>query len=83
MNLREAVLEHRVRYATSALLDEEAARDHRAKALAALERCVLSMAAEEVGADVHPGTTDTSSWSPLLLIRKKLPPTSLKSSRRG
>lgn len=38
VNLRESVLSHRVRYASLVLLDQNTADDHRAKALAALER---------------------------------------------
>lgn len=38
VNLRESVLDHRVRYAATAVLDEDTSKDHRAKALAALER---------------------------------------------
>ncbi|KAK4703550.1 hypothetical protein P7C70_g2674, partial [Phenoliferia sp. Uapishka_3] len=48
VNLRESVLDHRVRYAATAALDEETSKSHRSKALAALERPVqdLSLIAE-------------------------------------
>ncbi|GAA6059315.1 hypothetical protein JCM10212_005895 [Sporobolomyces blumeae] len=38
VNLRESVLQHRVRYASLALLDERSAAEHRSQALAALQR---------------------------------------------
>ncbi|ORY84702.1 inositol hexakisphosphate-domain-containing protein [Leucosporidium creatinivorum] len=38
VNLRESVLQHRVRYASLALLNSTSSQDHRSKALAALER---------------------------------------------
>ncbi|KAM0753591.1 hypothetical protein T439DRAFT_322487 [Meredithblackwellia eburnea MCA 4105] len=38
VNLRETVLDHRVRYASTAVLDEKMSGEHRAKALSALER---------------------------------------------
>lgn len=63
VNLRESVLQHRVRYASLALLDEISSQDHRSKALAALERYFFLVTfAAFVGESDSTFSTSFSSW---------------------
>lgn len=63
MNLRESVLQHRVRYASLALLDRDSSHDHRTKALAALERYFFLIAYTAfVGESDSTFRTSFSSW---------------------
>ncbi|KAI5474355.1 metal ion binding protein, partial [Pseudohyphozyma bogoriensis] len=62
VNLRENVLEHRVRVASSALLDESASRDHRASALAALERYFFLISFASYIEDPSSTTLPFSRW---------------------
>jgi len=55
VNLRESVLSHRVRYASLALLDQATADDHRAKALAALERYAFLLVYSAFVGESKPG----------------------------
>ncbi|GAA5942648.1 hypothetical protein JCM1841_006801 [Sporobolomyces salmonicolor] len=62
VNLRESVLQHRVRYASLALLDESSAAEHRQQALAALERYFFLLTfAAFVAETPLPSTTALSS----------------------
>lgn len=63
VNLRESVLQHRVRYASLALLDASSSTDHRSKALAALERYFFLVAFASFVAESPPNFPNTfSSW---------------------
>lgn len=63
VNLRESVLQHRVRYASLALLDRDSSQDHRTKALAALERYFFLIAyGAFVGESDPTFRTSFSTW---------------------
>lgn len=63
VNLRESVLQHRVRYASLALVDEISSQDHRSKALAALERYFFLVAFASFVSESDPHfPINFSSW---------------------
>lgn len=83
VNLRESVLHHRVRHATIATKPAaELATDHRAKALAALDRSVIPFDATWACADVA-SSIDTFSSSPSLLSFSKATTDSPSNSPPG
>ncbi|BGP42410.1 hypothetical protein JCM10450v2_006504 [Rhodotorula kratochvilovae] len=64
VNLRESIVQHRVRYASLALLDERTAAAFRASALAALERYFFLLAFGSFLSSPPPSGPDSSASTP-------------------
>ena len=73
-NIREAVVEHRVRHASLALLDEASSRAHRHKALAALERYfyLIAFAAYVAETDIDAPARAFQNFSTWLAARPEI-----------
>lgn len=91
MNLRESVLAHRVRYASLALLDENSAAEHRAQALAALQRYFFlvtfgAFVAETpfpTAANATSGSTQSRTFSSWLKARSEITSMVSRMSKTG
>lgn len=72
VNLRESILEYRVRYASLALVDEETASRKRQSALAALERYFFLVAFAAFVGEAPSSTTFQESFSAWLRRRTEI-----------